>query len=163
MVREDNWDGKTRSGDNWRRTDIGIDFPFEQVEKDDKEMFKYATILFTLSTLPLLNVVIFAAGMASWKSNCRHSLGRNHLSGSRIWLNLTWWRLYPSSGMLLSSDNVIYTHEIYLVNLFMGVQHAYPTVWTSSPSGCHKVRPFPPTVDEHLLISSCSGHGYSEA
>ena len=40
MVREDNWDGKTRAGDNWRRTDIGIDFPFENVPAEDKELFK---------------------------------------------------------------------------------------------------------------------------
>jgi SPX domain protein involved in polyphosphate accumulation len=40
MVREDNWDGRTRAGDNWRRTDIGIDFPFEQLPPDDKEIFK---------------------------------------------------------------------------------------------------------------------------
>ena len=40
MVREDNWDGRTRSGDNWRRMDIGIDFPFEQLPPEDKELFK---------------------------------------------------------------------------------------------------------------------------
>lgn len=45
LVREDNWDGKLRSGDNWRRTDIGIDFPFDQVSLDDKELFKYAYLL----------------------------------------------------------------------------------------------------------------------
>lgn len=38
MVREDNWDGKIRSGDNWRRTDIGIDHPFEQLSPEDKEL-----------------------------------------------------------------------------------------------------------------------------
>jgi SPX domain protein involved in polyphosphate accumulation len=41
MVREDNWDGRRRSGDNWRRTDIGIDAPFEQLPAEDKECFKY--------------------------------------------------------------------------------------------------------------------------
>ena len=40
MIREDNWDGRTRSGDNWRRMDIGIDFPFEQLPPEDKELFK---------------------------------------------------------------------------------------------------------------------------
>ena len=43
MLREDNWDGKIRTGDNWRRTDIGIDWPFEQVPSEDKELFKWAT------------------------------------------------------------------------------------------------------------------------
>lgn len=41
MVREDNWDERIRSGDNWRRTDIGIDWPFSQLPNDDKELFKY--------------------------------------------------------------------------------------------------------------------------
>ncbi len=41
MVREDNWDGRVRAKDNWRRTDIGIDWPFDQVHSDDKELFKY--------------------------------------------------------------------------------------------------------------------------
>lgn len=41
MVREDNWDGQARSGDNWRRTDIGIDHPFDQLPPSDKELFKY--------------------------------------------------------------------------------------------------------------------------
>ncbi|KAL1673389.1 VTC domain-containing protein [Schizophyllum commune] len=50
MVREDNWDGKIRSGDNWRRTDIGIDFPFPQVEPDDKEIFKYGVLEVKLQT-----------------------------------------------------------------------------------------------------------------
>jgi SPX domain protein involved in polyphosphate accumulation len=40
MIREDNWDGATRSGKNWRRTDIGIDHPFEQLPPEDKELFK---------------------------------------------------------------------------------------------------------------------------
>ncbi len=40
MIREDNWDGKTRTGSNWRRMDIGIDHPFEQLPSEDKELFK---------------------------------------------------------------------------------------------------------------------------
>jgi SPX domain protein involved in polyphosphate accumulation len=40
MIREDNWDGKVRSGDNWRRSDLGIDWPFEQISEQDKELFK---------------------------------------------------------------------------------------------------------------------------
>lgn len=45
LIREDNWDGKTRAGDNWRRTDIGIDYPFDQVDKEDKELFKYVVTM----------------------------------------------------------------------------------------------------------------------
>ncbi|KAJ7019832.1 VTC domain-containing protein [Mycena alexandri] len=50
MVREDNWDGRTRAGDNWRRTDIGIDFPFEQLVPEDKELFKYGVLEVKLQT-----------------------------------------------------------------------------------------------------------------
>jgi len=41
LIREDNWDGRPKSGDNWRRSDIGIDFPFDQVPIEDKELFKF--------------------------------------------------------------------------------------------------------------------------
>jgi SPX domain protein involved in polyphosphate accumulation len=44
LIREDNWDGQIRSADNWRRTDIGIDYPFDQVTPDDKELFKYIDV-----------------------------------------------------------------------------------------------------------------------
>ncbi|KAG8887438.1 vacuolar transporter chaperone, partial [Tulasnella sp. 332] len=50
MVREDNWDGKQRSGANWRRTDIGIDHPFEQVAAEDKELFPYGVLEVKLQT-----------------------------------------------------------------------------------------------------------------
>ena len=50
MVREDNWDGSTRSGNNWRRMDIGIDHPFEQLPPEDKELFKYGVLEVKLQT-----------------------------------------------------------------------------------------------------------------
>ncbi|KAF8519535.1 SPX-domain-containing protein [Gautieria morchelliformis] len=50
MVREDNWDGRRRSGDNWRRTDIGIDAPFEQLPAEDRESFKYGVLEVKLQT-----------------------------------------------------------------------------------------------------------------
>ncbi|KAG2035059.1 VTC domain-containing protein [Suillus americanus] len=50
MVREDNWDGQTRTGDNWRRTDIGIDHPFDQALTEDKELFKYGVLEVKLQT-----------------------------------------------------------------------------------------------------------------
>lgn len=50
MVREDNWDERIRSGDNWRRTDIGIDWPFSQLPNDDKELFKYGVLEVKLQT-----------------------------------------------------------------------------------------------------------------
>lgn len=43
LVREDNWDGATRAGTNWRREDIGIDYPFPQLPQEDKELFKYVS------------------------------------------------------------------------------------------------------------------------
>jgi uncharacterized membrane protein YidH (DUF202 family) len=50
MVREDNLDGRKRAGDNWRRTDIGIDFPFSQLPPEDVERFPYAILEVKLQT-----------------------------------------------------------------------------------------------------------------
>ncbi|KAJ2897905.1 hypothetical protein GGI21_002401 [Coemansia aciculifera] len=50
MVREDSFDGKTRAGNNWRRTDIGIDFPFPQLPEDDVCRFPYAVLEVKLQT-----------------------------------------------------------------------------------------------------------------
>lgn len=50
MVREDNLDGKLRSGDNWRRMDIGIDWPFSQLPPQDIERFPYAVLEVKLQT-----------------------------------------------------------------------------------------------------------------
>ncbi|KAI9739931.1 MAG: vacuolar transporter chaperone [Claussenomyces sp. TS43310] len=50
MIREDNLDGKTRSGNNWRRMDIGIDYPFSQLPPEDVERFPYAVLEVKLQT-----------------------------------------------------------------------------------------------------------------
>ncbi|KAI0288826.1 SPX-domain-containing protein [Russula brevipes] len=50
MVREDNWDGGVRASDNWRRTDIGVDWPFEQLPSEDRELFKYGVLEVKLQT-----------------------------------------------------------------------------------------------------------------
>jgi hypothetical protein len=50
MVREDNLDGRQRSGDNWRRMDIGIDYPFSQLPAEDVERFPYAILEVKLQT-----------------------------------------------------------------------------------------------------------------
>ncbi|KAI0311287.1 VTC domain-containing protein [Amylostereum chailletii] len=50
MVREDNWDGRERAGDNWRRTDIDINWPFDQLPAEDKELFKYGVLEVKLQT-----------------------------------------------------------------------------------------------------------------
>ncbi|KFY21918.1 hypothetical protein V493_07009 [Pseudogymnoascus sp. VKM F-4281 (FW-2241)] len=50
MVREDNLDGRKRSGDNWRRMDIGIDWPFSQLPAEDVERFPYAVLEVKLQT-----------------------------------------------------------------------------------------------------------------
>lgn len=50
MVREDNWDGRSRAGDHWRRMDIGIDHPFEQLLPEDKELFTYGVLEVKLQT-----------------------------------------------------------------------------------------------------------------
>ncbi|KAK7414320.1 vacuolar transporter chaperone [Neonectria punicea] len=50
MVREDNLDGRARAGDNWRRMDIGVDFPFSQLPPEDVERFPYAVLEVKLQT-----------------------------------------------------------------------------------------------------------------
>ncbi|KAK4937105.1 vacuolar transporter chaperone [Elasticomyces elasticus] len=50
MTREDNMDGKQRSGKNWRRMDIGIDWPFSQLPPEDVELFPYAVLEVKLQT-----------------------------------------------------------------------------------------------------------------
>ncbi|KAK2768911.1 vacuolar transporter chaperone [Emmonsiellopsis sp. PD_33] len=50
MIREDNLDGHKRAGDNWRRMDIGIDFPFRQLPAEDIERFPYAILEVKLQT-----------------------------------------------------------------------------------------------------------------
>ncbi|KAL5486050.1 VTC4 [Sanghuangporus weigelae] len=50
MIREDNWDGRARSGNNWRRMDIGTDHPFPQLPPEDKELFKYGVLEVKLQT-----------------------------------------------------------------------------------------------------------------
>ncbi|GAA5985004.1 hypothetical protein JCM10908_002485 [Rhodotorula pacifica] len=50
LIREDNWDGQTRAGSNWRRTDIGIDWPFPQLPAADKELFPYGVLEVKLQT-----------------------------------------------------------------------------------------------------------------
>jgi SPX domain protein involved in polyphosphate accumulation/uncharacterized membrane protein YidH (DUF202 family) len=50
MIREDNLDGRRRAGDNWRRMDIGIDFPFSQLPPEDITRFPYAVLEVKLQT-----------------------------------------------------------------------------------------------------------------
>jgi len=50
MTREDNLDGRKRSGDNWRRMDIGIDWPFNQLPDEDVVRFPYAVLEVKLQT-----------------------------------------------------------------------------------------------------------------
>lgn len=50
MTREDNLDGRERAGTNWRRMDIGIDYPFSQLPPEDVERFPYAVLEVKLQT-----------------------------------------------------------------------------------------------------------------
>ncbi|EGP86744.1 unnamed protein product [Zymoseptoria tritici ST99CH_3D1] len=50
MTREDNLDGRKRSGKNWRRMDIGIDHPFSQLPPEDVELFPYGVLEVKLQT-----------------------------------------------------------------------------------------------------------------
>ena len=49
MVREDNI-GRSRSGKNWRRMDIGVDYPFSQLPPEDIVRFSYAVLEVKLQT-----------------------------------------------------------------------------------------------------------------
>lgn len=50
MVREDNFDGVNRTKDNWRRMDIGVDWPFKQLDDRDVCRFPYAVLEVKLQT-----------------------------------------------------------------------------------------------------------------
>lgn len=50
MVREDNFDGHDRTEGNWRRTDIGVDYPFSQLPEKDICRFPYAVLEVKLQT-----------------------------------------------------------------------------------------------------------------
>ncbi|RHZ65141.1 hypothetical protein Glove_319g140 [Diversispora epigaea] len=52
LIREDNFEKnpRNRCGDNWRRTDIGIDYPFRQLPDKDIEKFPYAILEVKLQT-----------------------------------------------------------------------------------------------------------------
>ena len=50
MIREDGLDGRKRAGDNWRRMDIGVDWPFSQLPAEDIERFPYAVLEVKLAT-----------------------------------------------------------------------------------------------------------------
>lgn len=50
MVREDNFDSIDRTHGNWRRMDIGVDFPFSQLPESDVERFPYAVLEVKLQT-----------------------------------------------------------------------------------------------------------------
>ncbi|GAN02467.1 vacuolar transporter chaperone (VTC) complex subunit [Mucor ambiguus] len=49
LIREDN-NGVVRSGDNWRRMDIGVDYPFKQLPDSDICRFPYAVLEVKLQT-----------------------------------------------------------------------------------------------------------------
>ncbi|CUM62816.1 uncharacterized protein PRCAT00000374001 [Priceomyces carsonii] len=50
MVREDNFDGHDRTNGNWRRMDIGVDYPFPQLLDSDVCRFPYAVLEVKLQT-----------------------------------------------------------------------------------------------------------------
>lgn len=51
LVREDDFDGRSdRAGENWRRMDIGVDWPFKQIPDSEKELFPYAVLEVKLQT-----------------------------------------------------------------------------------------------------------------
>ncbi|KAG0214804.1 vacuolar transporter chaperone [Mortierella sp. GBA43] len=49
LIREDDY-GRRRAGDNWKREDIGIDWPFKQLPAEDITRFPYAVLEVKLQT-----------------------------------------------------------------------------------------------------------------
>ena len=50
LIREDNWGGRDRAGKNWRRMDIGVDYPFDQLPAADINRFPYGVLEVKLQT-----------------------------------------------------------------------------------------------------------------
>ncbi|KAF9084115.1 vacuolar transporter chaperone [Mortierella sp. GBA35] len=50
LIREDDFGGRVRAGDNWKRNDIGIDWPFKQLPAEDITRFPYAVLEVKLQT-----------------------------------------------------------------------------------------------------------------
>ncbi|KAI8598675.1 VTC domain-containing protein, partial [Dissophora ornata] len=50
LIREDDFGGRARAGDNWKRQDIGIDWPFKQLPAEDITRFPYAVLEVKLQT-----------------------------------------------------------------------------------------------------------------
>ncbi|KAG0006339.1 vacuolar transporter chaperone [Entomortierella chlamydospora] len=50
LIREDDFNGRKRAGDNWKREDIGIDWPFKQLPAEDITRFPYAVLEVKLQT-----------------------------------------------------------------------------------------------------------------
>ncbi|KAF9353385.1 vacuolar transporter chaperone [Mortierella sp. AD094] len=50
LIREDDFNGRKRAGDNWKRNDIGIDWPFKQLPAEDITRFPYAVLEVKLQT-----------------------------------------------------------------------------------------------------------------
>ncbi|ORZ28722.1 VTC domain-domain-containing protein [Lobosporangium transversale] len=50
LIREDDFGGRRRAGDNWKREDIGIDWPFKQLPAEDITRFPYAVLEVKLQT-----------------------------------------------------------------------------------------------------------------
>ncbi|KAG0022137.1 vacuolar transporter chaperone [Entomortierella chlamydospora] len=50
LIREDDFNGRTRAGDNWKRNDIGVDWPFKQLPAEDITRFPYAVLEVKLQT-----------------------------------------------------------------------------------------------------------------
>ncbi|KAF9434693.1 vacuolar transporter chaperone [Entomortierella beljakovae] len=50
LIREDDFNGRKRAGDNWKRDDVGIDWPFKHLPAEDVTRFPYAVLEVKLQT-----------------------------------------------------------------------------------------------------------------
>jgi SPX domain protein involved in polyphosphate accumulation len=122
MVREDNWDGSIRAGEKWRRTDIGIDHPFDQLVQEDKELFKYGVLEVKLQTQ-------FGQEPPKWVTD----LVQSHLVEAVP--------KFRYGSVLLQFMFFVAETDFCEANSYTGVPHFFPIVSTWCPSGCPKVNP----------------------
>lgn len=118
LVREDNWDGRSRAGTNWRRMDIGVDYPFSQLPEEDVHRFPYGVLEVKLQTQAGQEPPEWAKELVS--SHLVEAVPKfrwvHSSQVARVWIH----------GLRFA----------FAVNLFMAAQRSSKTACLWSPSGC---------------------------
>ncbi|KAI8389394.1 VTC domain-containing protein [Blakeslea trispora] len=97
FVREDHFDGlQRRENNHWRRTDVGIDHPFEYLHENEIERFPYAVLETHVQTHPGKDIPSWFTSLI--ESHLVHEVphfskylhGASHFYSNRLAL-LPWW------------------------------------------------------------------------